>query len=331
VRGVLVDRLGVVLRELAVAGDRHRPVDALGLELLGVPGVQVVPVDADGRLALLDGGRGRLDGRVVAVALQLLEEVEAGLDVVEGAAARERGRPDAAEGRTGLGRVAVESDLALVLGLEEIGEGGRTGLDALGVAADGDVAAVVVVPACLCVLLLAGDVGEGRHLVRGEQPLLGRADGEGAAEVEHVGGPVLPLAGGDGVDLVLAGAVGVLDGDLDAVLLLEAVDEGAVVGPVAGQRDGVERALLLGRLHQGVESAEVGGGGGGGGVLAVGGGRGVLGGGATGAQGEGGEDAEGGGSRQGHGHGFSRGRARVQESNGEKKAEQRRSERTCVR
>src|SRR5437879_5780763 len=55
VRGVLVDGLRVVLGELAVRGDGDLPVDALGLELVGVSGVEVVPVDADRCLALLDG------------------------------------------------------------------------------------------------------------------------------------------------------------------------------------------------------------------------------------------------------------------------------------
>ena len=46
-RRVLVDRLAVVLGVLAVGGHGDLPVDALGLELVGVAGVEVVPVDAD--------------------------------------------------------------------------------------------------------------------------------------------------------------------------------------------------------------------------------------------------------------------------------------------
>ncbi len=193
---------------------------------------------------------------------------------------------------------------------------------ALGVAADGDVAAVVVEPLALRVLLAFGDLVERGDLVRREQALLGGAQREGGAEVEDVGRTVLALAGGDGVDLVLAGAVRVLVRDLDAVLLGETVDEGTVVGPVAGQRDGVQRALLLGRLHQGVHAAEVGGGGGGGGVLAVGGRRRVVGSGAAGTEGQRGDDGEGttqdGVSRRGHGHGLSRGAHEGFERNGAK-------------
>ena len=60
-----------------------------------------------------------------------------------------------------------------------------------------------------------------------------------------------------GVDLVLAGAVGLVGVDLDVVLVLERLDDVAVVGPVRRQRDDVELALLLRGLDQRVHAAEV--------------------------------------------------------------------------
>src|SRR5690606_16499672 len=141
VRGVLGGGLRVHLEALAVGRHVDLPVEALGGQLRGVGGVVVVPVDADRGLALLDRGRGGLDGVEVADVLQLLEEVDAGLDVVEGAALGDRGGVHAGEGRARLGRVAVERDLALVPGPEQVGEARRAGVDLVGVAADGDVAA----------------------------------------------------------------------------------------------------------------------------------------------------------------------------------------------
>jgi hypothetical protein len=58
----------------------------------------------------------RVDGQEVAGVLELGEEVDAGLDVVGRAAGAERRHDDAVEGGAGLRRVAVERDLALVLG-----------------------------------------------------------------------------------------------------------------------------------------------------------------------------------------------------------------------
>ncbi len=79
-------------------------------------------------------------------------------------------------------------------------------------------------------------------------------------EVEDVGRGALALLLVGGVDLVLARGVGLRGVDLDAVLVVERLDDGAVVGPVRWQRDHVELALLLGRLDQGVHPAEVRGG-----------------------------------------------------------------------
>ena len=129
--------------------------------------------------------------------------------------------------------------------------------DHRGVAADGDVAAVVVEPVALGVLLVLGDVVPGRHLVGRGEALRLRLAGEVRAQVEDVGSAVLAPLALDGVELVLAGAVRRGAVDLDVVLLAERVEHLAVVRPVRGQRDDVERALGLGGLDEGVHVAEV--------------------------------------------------------------------------
>src|SRR5207253_4643090 len=64
----------------------------------------------------------------------------------------------------------------------------------------------------------------------------------------------------DCVHLLLAAAVRVVGGDGDAVLGVEAVKDGAVVRPVARQRDHVELALRLSGLHESVHATAVGSG-----------------------------------------------------------------------
>ena len=76
-------------------------------------------------------------------------------------------------------------------------------------------------------------------------------------EIEHVGCGALALLLVGGVDLVLAGGVGLRRVHLDAVLVGERLDDGAVVGPVRRQRDDIELALLLGGLDEAVHAAEV--------------------------------------------------------------------------
>src|SRR3712207_539583 len=150
-----------------------------------------------------------------------------------------------------LRRVAVQRHLALVAGVGQLGHRRRALVDDRGVAADRQEAAVVVVPVALGVPLVLGDVVPGLHLVGGEQVLRLRLAGEGETEVEHVRRPVLAALAGDGVQLVLAGAVGAGAVDLDVVLRGEGLEHLAVVGPVRGQGDDVELTLRLGGLDQG--------------------------------------------------------------------------------
>ena len=103
-----------------------------------------------------------------------------------------------------------------------------------------------------------GDVVERRDLVRREHRRVGQR--HRLAEVEDVGRGALALLLVRGVDLVLAGGVGLRGVHLDAVLVGERLDDRAVVGPVRRQGDDVELALLLGRLDEGVHAAEVLGG-----------------------------------------------------------------------
>ena len=233
------------------------------------------------------------DSMVVAVgstgirlptSLSLREEVDAGLEVVGRAAVEHRGHHHAAERRAGLRRVAVERDLALELRLEQVVDG-RHVRDLAGVVADGHVAAVVVDVGAVGVLEVVGDVVPGGDLVGREH--VGVGQGHGLAEVEDVGRTVGALELLGGVDLVLAGRVGLVGLHGDAVLVLEGLDDVAVVGPVRRERDDVELALLLGRLHEGVHAAQVVGRGGGGGVAR---GTGVLLGRGTGGKGGDGED-----------------------------------------
>src|SRR5579864_4621966 len=84
---VSVDRLCVVGTVDAVRGNGHLPVR--GRELLHVAEIEVVPVDRDRRLARRDRLRRRVDGKPVAVALQLGEEIDARPDIAERAAVRE--------------------------------------------------------------------------------------------------------------------------------------------------------------------------------------------------------------------------------------------------
>ena len=116
----------------------------------------VGPVDHDRRLAGCDRRRVRVDRDEVARVGQLLEEVDAGGDVVGRPAVGQCGQDDAVEAGGRLERVAVEGDLALVLGIGEVGDLGDVA--ELRVVADRLEARVVVGPEAGGLLVRVGDV-----------------------------------------------------------------------------------------------------------------------------------------------------------------------------
>ena len=81
----------------------------------------VRPVQRDRHVAGEQRGLGDVDDLQVARLLQRGEVLDAGHDVVERAAVGQRRRDDGGERRARLTRIAVERDLALVLGLGEVG------------------------------------------------------------------------------------------------------------------------------------------------------------------------------------------------------------------
>ncbi len=259
-RGVGVDGLVVVPGVTGAVEHDDLPVLVVGR----VRGVQVVPVEHDGGLAARDRRGGHVDLEQVSGLLQLGEEVDARLEVVERAVGLHGGEADGGEGRTGLGRVAVDRDGALVVGREQVGEFGRS-VELRRVVADRHVPAVVADEEAGGLLQLLGDVVPGLHLVGRED--VGVLQGDREADVEHVGRGVEALVGLRRLDLLGARDVGggLVDGDL-GVLLGEQVEDLAVVRPVAGERDDVERAFGLGCSLEVGEGAEVGDRGRGGGV-----------------------------------------------------------------
>ena len=156
---------------------------------------------------------------------------------------------------SGLGRVAVEGDRALELGVLQIVQR-RDRAELRGVVADRHHAGVVVDPLAVRILVLGRDLVEVGHLVRREVAACWTARPMGRGRTRPA--PAGALVGVGGLDLLRRGRVRLLRGDLDVVLGRERLDDLAVVGPVRRQRDDVERALLLRGGDQTVHAAEVG-------------------------------------------------------------------------
>src|SRR6266702_1924081 len=248
VRSLLVDRLAVVAADDGVA--RHE--DLPRRHVLAVRRGQVVPLEQHGGLARLDRGGGTDHRYVVALLLELVEEVDAVLDVIQRSAVGDRGHDDAVQALVRLGRVTGERDLALEGWAEQVlnrGDG-----DLARVVPDAHVAAVVVEPEARRLFGAVRDVAPFLHLVWRE--LGGVGQRHGLADVDHI----RRAAGAvERVDLVLAAAVRVERGDVDSVLGLEASDDGAVVRPVGRQRDDRQLALGLGGRDKRIHSATAGG------------------------------------------------------------------------
>ncbi len=290
--GVVVDGLLVVRAQRDALGQERRPLDALFGEAVGDGNHVVGPVEDDAVLPGFDGAGGDVGEVERAGVVELGEEVEAGLQVVERSAVGERAQEEPVERGAGFGGLAVEGHRPGELRIGQLVERGDLAVLGL-VVADHHDAGVVGDPQALGVLLVLGDVGEALHLVGRE--VVGRLQRHVGAEVEHVGRLVGALVGVGGGDLLLRGGVRGLLVDLDAVLGLEALDDGAVVGPVVRQGDDVELALGLRGGDQPFHPAEVGGGRRGRGVDGGRPRRGRIG----GLGGGGGTTA--GGERQGHG------------------------------
>ena len=196
--------------------------------------------------------------------MELLEEVETGLQVVDVAAGELVDHQKAVERTTSFSRL-TDSHGAGELRIEQVVQGVDIAV-LVGVPAHGHDAGVVGVVGAVGVLVGIGDLVPGLHLVRGE--VVGGGGGDALAKIEDIGGGVGALVGLGGVDLLLGGGVRVQLGDLDLrVLLLEALDDLAIVGPIMRQGDDVQRALFLGGLLKVLHGAEIGEGGGLGGLL----------------------------------------------------------------
>ena len=160
-------------------------------------------------------------------------------------------RPAAKDGGDGLrggARIAGQSHGVGKLRLQEVGPVGRAVLDEVLVDAEGHHAVVVAVPVALGVLGAVGDAVPGRNLVGLQKAfgLGGRTEAE--ADVDHVRRLIagIALVGLDRLDLVAGAGVGIELVDLETILGLEALDNGAVAAPIMRQGDGGQLAFGLG-------------------------------------------------------------------------------------
>jgi hypothetical protein len=257
VRGIGADGLHIDAGDHA--GLRHHDLD-VGVALQGVAVGQrvIVPADDDRSGAL--GERCHLADHwdEVALRMQLLEELEALLPGVRsGLAALGQARGiDAENGLVGGARIARERDRVLVVLLQKVGPILRRVLHDVLVHLEGQHPVVVAVPMAVRILQLGRDGVPGRDLVGLDQSL-GLGGGTiGEADVDDVRRlrALVVLVGLDGFDLVAGARIRVQLIDLDAVFVLEALQQRAVAAPVVRQRDGGELPFLLGggdqRVHR---------------------------------------------------------------------------------
>ena len=180
--GILVDRLDIESANHGALGHHH-------CQSAGLPGPRSArrsdtPSRSPPGSGRRDGGRGRIDRQEVAGLLELTEELDARRDVVgepplASAAIITPLKPaDACVGLPFSATLPRNSGLSRSSTLVTAGT-------LLGVVADRHVAAVVADPETARVLERVGDVGPGRHLVRGTR--IGIAQGDIGAEIEHVG------------------------------------------------------------------------------------------------------------------------------------------------
>ena len=254
-RSVHVDGLVVVTDHLGVLEGLELPVHALLLEALLVGGLVVAPVHHHASLAGVDGSVGHVNGGEVASVLKLLAVVETRLQVVDVATCELIDHEVAVECGASFGRLAVQCHGARELRIHQIIEAVDVAV-LVGVPTDRHNAGIVGVILAVGILHGIRDLIPSLHLVGGE--VVGAGGGHGQAEVEHVGGSVGALVSLGCVHFFLGGGVRVQLVDLNVrILLLEAVDNLTIVGPVVRKCDDVELAFLFGGGNQIVHRTEI--------------------------------------------------------------------------
>jgi hypothetical protein len=243
------DRLDVDAGDDAALG--HDDLDLrIALERVARRERVVIPHDDDRRRALGDR-RGRAADRYEVTGLvEIGEEIEPvgrGLGGVAGAAGEAR-RIDRHRRLVGGAWIADDRHRGLVVRSFEVGPVRRDFLDDVGVHRHRKHAVIVAGPITVGVFGGVGNRGPGRHLVRLDEAVgLGRGT-ERQTDVDDVGRlrSLIGLVGLDRLDLVARTAVRIELVDGEAILRLEAVDEGAVAAPIVRQGDDGQLSFLLG-------------------------------------------------------------------------------------
>ncbi len=247
-----IDVDGLVVVRTVSNARKHEVLPRRHILLLS--NVVVRPVEHDRGLTRGDSCRGRVDRQEVARLIQLGEEINASLKVIEVATELHGCEADPCKRCSGLGRIAVQRNRALVLSVQQIFEllGRRNQVTVI---ANRHQAGVVVDPQSACFLVFSRNVVPGLHLVG--RKVLKAVKRNRCTQIEHVRSGVLPLQVLGGLDFFRTRNVrgGGVDGD--SILLLECGNDLAVVCPVLGKRDDIELALGLCSRDQCVETAEV--------------------------------------------------------------------------